>query len=219
MTQQGPQDGVSRAARASWWVPVLLLAVIAGLATAAVVATDQWTRARVARNEAAQTLRLLATVLPAGSYDNEPQFDQVNVLDPQLGSGSPLPVYRARKGGRPAAVVITTVARQGYVGPIRMLVCITAAGEIAGVRITQEQETPGIGDGIEPGRSSWITQFVGRSLANPEESRWQVRRDGGAFDQLTGATITSRAVVGAIRDAQIYYVKHHDMLFSTARED
>jgi electron transport complex protein RnfG len=216
MTEMDHNEGLAEAGRASWWVPVLCLAVIAGLVTAAVVVTDVWTRARVARNEAAQTLRLLATVLPAGSYDNEPQLDQITVRDPQLGSASPLPVYRARKGDRPAAVIITAVARQGYVGPIRMLVCITAGGEIAGVRVTQDQETPGIGDGIEATKSSWITRFVGRSLGNPPAPGWQVRRDGGDFDQLTGATITSRAVVSAIRDAQIYYMNHKDTVFSAA---
>lgn len=198
-----------------WWTPVIRLVALAAVVTTAIVATDIWTRAKVAENESAQTMRLLATVLPAGGYDNSPQLDQIMVRDEQLGDVRPLPVYRARKAGQPAAVILTVIARQGYVGPIRLLVCILADGTVAGVRVTQHQETPGIGDGIEAGKSAWIRQFDGYSLDNPPPARWLVRRDGGDFDQLTGATITSRAVVAAVRDAQAYYLKHKDALFST----
>ena len=196
------------------WIPVIALAVIAGTVAAAVVATDIWTRAQVARNEASQTMKLLATVLPAGSYDNAPELDQILAQDDALGSTAPLPVYRARKGGYPSAIVLTVIARQGYVGPIRLLVCLTADGAVAGVRVTQHQETPGIGDGIDVTKSPWILQFVGRSLGSPEISRWTVRRDGGDFDQLTGATITSRAVVAAVREAESYFLRNRELLFS-----
>jgi electron transport complex protein RnfG len=196
------------------WIPIASLAAIAGIVTAVVVVTDLWTRDRVARNEAAQTMKLLATVLPEGSYDNSPEFDQITVHDDALGSAAPLPVYRARKAGRPSAVVLTVIARQGYVGPIRMLVCLTADGTVAGVRVTQHQETPGIGDGIEATKSAWISRFVGRSFGNPEISHWAVSRDGGDFDQLTGATITSRAVVAAVREAESYFLRNREMLLS-----
>jgi Na+-translocating ferredoxin:NAD+ oxidoreductase subunit G len=200
------------------WMPVVALVLIAGLVAAAVIATNMGTRDRVARNEAAQTLKLLATVLPAGSYDNEPELDRIELRDEQLGSSLPLTAYRARKAAQPAAVILTVVAKQGYVGPIRLLVCITADGTIAGVRATEHQETAGIGDGIEVAKSPWILQFAGHSLERPPAPQWLVRRDSGEFDQLTGATITSRAVVAAIRDAQLYYLKHRDTVFSTASQ-
>jgi electron transport complex protein RnfG len=209
MTAGAPETGAR-----SWWAPVLYLGAIALVVTIAVVGTAQFTRARVARNESAQLMKLLATVLPAGGYDNEPDHDRIFLTDPEfLGTAQPLPVYRARRGGQPAAAVITAIAPQGYVGPIRLLICILADGHVAAVRAIAHQETPGLGDRIEAGKSEWIRAFEGRSLHDPEWSGWGVRRDGGAFDQLTGATITSRAVVKAIRDAGTFFDRNREDIF------
>lgn len=197
-----------------WWSPALSLAGVALVASAAIGITAQLTRARVARNEADQVMKVLRTVLPEGAYDNEPHLDRILVRSPELlGSEDPLPLYRARREGAPAAAVITTVARLGYIGPIRLLVCLTVDGQVAAVRVTEHQETPGLGDRIEAARSDWIQRFTGRTLHDPELPRWAVRRDGGEFDQLTGATITSRAVVHAVRDAQLYFEQNKEEIF------
>jgi Na+-translocating ferredoxin:NAD+ oxidoreductase subunit G len=87
-------------------------------------------------------------------------------------------------------------------------------GRISGVRVLAHRETPGLGDKIEVERDDWILDFDGRSLSQPPRERWRVRRDGGAFDQFTGATITARAVVSAVRDALIYFSAHRDELFA-----
>jgi len=159
-------------------------------------------------------MKVIGLVLPAELYDNEPGLDRTMVLAPDLlGSDVPLPVYRARRQGEPAAAVITTIARQGYVGPIRLLVSITADGRILAARAIVHEETPGLGDRIDAAKSDWMNGFNGRSASDPPTERWAVRRDGGDFDQLTGATVTSRAVVDAVRDALLYFQQHRDEIF------
>ena len=209
MTPADPQQQIR-----AWWTPALYLVVIALVVAVAVISTAQLTRGRVARNESAQVMKVLRTVLPDSGFDNAPDQDRIFVTNSALlGSEQPLPVYRARRAGEPAAVVITAIATQGYVGPIRLLVGITADGRVAAVRAVAHQETPGIGDRIDAGKSGWIGIFSGRSLHDPEPPRWAVRLDGGEFDQLTGATITSRAVVKAVRDAETFFQSNREQLF------
>jgi len=129
-------------------------------------------------------------------------------------------VYRARKGGREIAVVFTVVAPDGYSGAIRMLVGIRADGRLAGVRVVAHRETPGLGDKVEAHKSDWIRDFDNRSLRDPKADGWAVKKDGGVFDQFTGATITPRAVVAAVHSALRYYATHREAMFLVAqRED
>ena len=111
------------------------------------------------------------------------------------------------------AAVLTAVAPEGYGGGIRLLVAINYDGTLAGVRVLSHHETPGLGDKIEAERSDWILQFEGLSLENPAPRNWRVKKDGGRFDQFTGATITPRAVVAAVYDALVYFEAHREALF------
>lgn len=193
-----------------------ILAGFAVFGTLLVAITWDATEERIAENERAFLLRTLADVLPEGGYDNAVHEDFITVIDADLlGVAAPVPIYRARRRGQPVAVVLTPVAPGGYSGPIRLLVGITADGSISGVRVVSHRETPGLGDKIEVERDDWILDFDGRSLGQPPPQRWTVRRDGGEFDQFTGATITARAVVSAVRDALIYFQHHRDELFAT----
>src|SRR5690606_27069458 len=108
---------------------------------------------------------------------------------------------------------LTVTAPNGYGGAIRLLVGIREDGTVAGVRVIDHRETPGLGDGIEIEKSDWMTDFEGRSLGDPPVQRWRVKKDGGEFDQFTGATITPRAVVTAVRNALIYFRTHRQALF------
>ena len=123
-------------------------------------------------------------------------------------------MYRARKAGQPVALVITPVAPDGYSGIIKLLVGINVDGTLNGVRVVTHRETPGLGDAIDEKRSDWIHLFDNRSLLDPPLERWAVRKDGGDFDQLTGATITPRAVVKAVRQTLLYYRDNQDALFA-----
>ena len=132
---------------------------------------------------------------------------------PLLGTDSNSVVYRARLGGEPVAAVFNSIAPDGYSGSIHLLVGVYVDGSLAGVRVVKHSETPGLGDGIEKRKSDWIDIFDGKSLANPGANGWRVKRDGGVFDQLTGATITPRAVVEAVHNTLLYYQRNADMIF------
>lgn len=192
-----------------------ILVAFAACGALLVALTWRTTEERIAANERAFLLRSLDDVLPEGAYDNAVHEDAITVSDPALlGSAAPVAVYRARLGGRPAGVVITPVAPAGYSGPIRLMVGILADGTISGVRVVAHRETPGLGDKIEVERNDWILDFNGRSIGHPPLERWAVRRDHGEFDQFTGATITARAVVSAVRDALLYFQSNRDGLFA-----
>jgi len=139
--------------------------------------------------------------------------DTIQVQAEALGSDEPLTVYRARKAGEPVAAILTVVAPNGYNGSIRLLVGIRRGGSLAGVRVLSHKETPGLGDAVEAQRSDWLEQFPGRALGDPPLEDWKVKRDGGAFDQLTGATVTPRAIVQAVRRALVYFDEHKQALF------
>lgn len=201
-----------------WRVALILAAILAAVALLVLLLT-QGTRAPITRNEAAQLMKVLRTVLPPGGFDNEPHLDRILVHAPALlGSDEALPLYRARLRGQPVAAVVTVVAPHGYMGPITLLVAITADARIHAVHALSHDETPGLGDRIDRSRSDWIEGFRGRSLADPPAGRWKVRRDGGDFDQMTGATITSRAVVAAVHDALLYFEQHREEIFSRPAE-
>lgn len=192
-----------------------LLMAFALVGTGLVAYTHQRTAERIEANERAALLERLRHTLPAGSYDNDIAADVVYARAPErLGSPQAMPVYRARSEGRPVAAVLTVVAPDGYNGAIRLLVGVRRDATVAGVRVVSHQETPGLGDYIEAEKSDWIDQFTGRSLGDPPAERWRVGKDGGAFAALTGATITPRAVVGAVRNALIYFRERREALFA-----
>ncbi|WP_290630485.1 electron transport complex subunit RsxG [Aquisalimonas sp.] len=197
----------------------MLLAAVAAGGVGLVALIQQLTTDRIEARQAEQTLQQLEAVLPAGHYTNNPAEDVRRVRDTRLGTEQPLPVYRARRNGEPAALVLTVIAPDGYSGPIELLVAVDTAGEVLGVRVVDHAETPGLGDAIEARRSDWIDGFRGRSLGDPPRDQWTVRRDGGAFDQFTGATITPRAVTRAVARALDYHREHGDALFQDASED
>jgi electron transport complex protein RnfG len=192
---------------------ILLLFALVG--TAMVAYTYDNTRGKIAANERATLLRKLHRLIPPESHDNALLQDTLQVQNQTLlGTAEPVTVYRARKHGEPVAVVISAVAPDGYSGTIRLLVGINLDGSLSGVRVVAHRETPGLGDAIEEDRSDWILGFTGKSLQNPPLQKWAVKKDGGAFDQLTGATITPRAVVKAVRQTLLYYRDHKDALFT-----
>jgi electron transport complex protein RnfG len=197
----------------------LITAVILGLfavaGTAMVAYTYDRTRERIAANERETLMRKLNVLIPQDQYDNRLFADTISVRNEKLlGTTEPVTVYRARCQGQPVALVMAPVAPDGYGGAIKLLVGIRYDGTLTGVRVTAHHETPGLGDAIEEERSDWIYGFDGKSLHNPPLQRWRVKKDGGAFDQLTGATITPRAVVKAVKNALLYYRKHRKTLFA-----
>lgn len=193
----------------------LLLSLFASAGAGIVAVTEKLTQERIAANERAALRQTIDAVLPPASYNNLILKDTIKVTDPTLlGTPDPVRAYRARWDGQPVAVVLTPVAPDGYNGPIKLLVGIGYDGRLTGVRVLSHQETPGLGDKIEAEKSDWIFGFTGRSLGNPPVAKWKVKKDGGRFDQFTGATITPRAVVKAVRNTLNYFKHHRETLFS-----
>ena len=196
----------------------LILGLFAVVGTGLVALTYDGTAERIAENERESLLRSLHQIISPDSHDNDIYTDIIQVTDPLLGTSQPVTIYRARQGKEPVAAVIASIAPDGYGGEIKLLVGILYDGTLAGVRVVSHKETPGLGDAIEAERSDWILGFNGRSLGNPEEKRWKVKKDGGVFDQFTGATITPRAVVQGVYNTLRYYQKHREELFAPATE-
>jgi len=201
-------------------VTAFLLGVFALVGTGIVAVTQNGTEERIRQNEREFLLRTLNSVIPATAYDNDLHADTITVTSHELlGTRKPVTVYRARKGKVPVAAVLTPVAPDGYNGEIHLLVAIRYDGVLMGVRVLSHRETPGLGDGIDIERSKWIDSFANRSLHDPDELGWHVVKDGGVFDQFTGATISPRAVVKAVHNSLKYYAQHKEELFRGPSSD
>ncbi|WP_230970045.1 electron transport complex subunit RsxG [Nitrogeniibacter aestuarii] len=189
----------------------LLLGAVALLASGALAVGARLTTGPIAEAEANDLRTSLNEVLPAGLADNDFLNDTVT-LDRD---GTPLTVYRARGGGTVKAAMFKT-SSYGYSSDIQVLMAVDAGGTLLGVRVLKHAETPGLGDKIEAGKSTWIHGFDGRSLDNPAPARWAVKKDGGEFDQLTGATITPRAVVKAVKEGLLFFESHKQQMLGDA---
>ena len=193
----------------------LVLGLFAIATVGLVAVLQQATAGRIATSERAAQVRALSEILPPGSYDNQLLDHSIQLHDPLLlGSKSPQPAYIALKNGQPSAIILRATAPDGYSGAIQLLIGIQIDGRLAGVRVLNHRETPGLGDKIELAKSPWIHGFVGRSLQAPDEAGWAVKKARGQFDQFAGATITPRAVVKAVHKALQYFDAHKQQLFA-----
>ena len=200
-------------AKASLHTALNLLA-FALVGTAILAFTYAQTHDRIAQSEEAEKLKLISQIVPDNLFDNDIIKDTIAIkADPLLGNEGTTTAYRARLQNQPAVLVMEAVAPDGYSGKIALLVAIKDNGELAGVRVVAHKETPGLGDYIEIARSTWIKGFDGASLVKYTDADWKVKKDGGQFDYMAGATITPRAVVKAVHKALQYYAQHHDALF------
>ncbi len=195
------------------FVSGLILSLFAILGTSIVGITHDSTAAKIADNEKMAKLRRLNQILPHDQYDNDLLNTTLIIApDDRLGQRKPSTVYIASQQAKISAMIFSVIAPKGYSGEIKMLVGINMDGSVAGVRIVSHKETPGLGDAVEIERSNWVLGFNMHSLLNPEEKNWKVKRDGGYFDQFTGATITPRAVVQAVRLCLVYFNRHKQTL-------
>jgi len=193
----------------------VILGLFAIIGTTLVALTFDNTADRIKESEREYLLRSLHALIPPDTHDNDLFADVLMVDDPNLTGGQgPVPVYRARKGDSNVAAAITAVAPDGYNGSIVLLVAVRVDGTLLGVRAVSHKETPGLGDEIDAAKSDWIHGFDGRSLENPVKQKWKVKKDGGEFDQITGATITPRAVVKAVYNALRYYEHSGEKIFA-----
>ncbi len=197
-------------------VTALNLLFFAVIGTALLALTYQMTHEPIARSEEKEKLKLVTQIAPAESYDNDIIKDTSSVAaDKLLGNDDTTIAYLGRLKGQPSIAVMQIIAPDGYNGKISLIISIRSNGRIGGVRVISHKETPGLGDYIEIAKNKWIAGFDGTSLDNPKDNDWKVKKDGGQFDYMAGATITPRAVVKAVHKALQYYAQHRDELFRT----
>jgi len=195
----------------------ILLGLIALLGTSLLAGVNSLTRDRIIEQDRLRVLQQLNEIVPVTLYNNDLLEDSIEVEDAAaFRHPAPVTVYRARMENQPVAVMMTVTAPDGYNGDIRLLIAIDTTGTVLGVRVVSHRETPGLGDPIELGKSNWILGFTDRSLLNPPDKGWAVKRDGGEFDQFTGATISPRAVVKAVHRTLLYFETNRQLLFATA---
>jgi electron transport complex protein RnfG len=200
-----PARGIARAA--------VVLATVAVAAFGGVAVVHEATRERIAATERARELARFDQVLGGLLHDNDLLADTLTLRDPELlGTTAAITAYRARFHGQAVAIVLEPVAPDGYSGAIRLLIAVAPDGTVLGVSAASHHETPGLGDFIDARKSDWMQRFTGKSARNPAVSRWRVRKDGGDFDQYTGATITSRAIVGAVGRTLEFFARHRNEL-------
>lgn len=189
-----------------------LLGIVVLLTSAALALASRATEADIEAAAARDLQASLAQVLP-GQYDNDLLKDTVVLGAPEAS----LTVYRARRAGRVEAVVFQTVGH-GYAGPVVCIMGVSRDGQLLGVRVVKHNETPGLGDKIEPAKDDWILAFEGKSLGAPLPDKWAVKKDGGVFDQFAGATITPRAVVRAVKGGLELFARERAVMLEEAQE-
>lgn len=195
---QAPLSSFQSAIRAA--IGLGLFAIL----TAGLVALVQLnTKERIVEQETKARLSALYELLPESYRDNDLLEDSYTLI---IGDNAmPQSIFLARRSGVVSAIVLPWTAPDGYTAPIQLLIAIDVDGELIGVRVVSHKETPGLGDNIELAKSDWILGFDGRSIGSTAADAWAVKKDGGEFDQLTGATITPRAIVAAVYEALRFF--------------
>lgn len=192
-----------------------LLTAFAIVCTANVALVNLFTKPVIALQEQKALLKTLNQLIPADSYNNDIFASCFIVNDEQrLGKGLSQQVFVAKKDNQPVALMLESSTFRGYAGEIKLAIGIYENGQLAGVRVIHHTETPGLGDKIQSGKSDWLLAFNRKSYQASQAQRWEVKKNGGDFDAFTGATITPRAVVLAVKDALIYFAENKEHLFN-----
>ena len=191
----------------------LILAIFAMLCTAAVSVVNKVTEDKIAEQKQLQRLKVLQQIVPPQLHDNNLVKSCRSIVNEQaLGTPEAVSAFVAYKDKQATAIAIESIAPDGYNGNIKLIVAADRSGKVLGVRTLEQNETPGLGDKIELSKSDWVNSFAGKSLENTSEKQWKVKKDGGEFDQFTGATITPRAYVKAVYKTLTYINSNFDFI-------
>jgi electron transport complex protein RnfG len=197
----------------------LTFVVLAGAALYAVDAAYDWSDERIAANERARVVARLNSVLEPALRGRDLTTTLLAVTDEELlGSAEPVDVFVLTDRGAPMATVFATVAPHGYNAAIDLLIGVAPIGTVTGVRAVRHRETQGLGDAIDTAKSDWMLQFDAKALTAPPPELWAIEQDEGEFDAISGATVTSRAVVAAVKSTLLYFERHRDELYTRAAE-
>ncbi|MFT7006238.1 MAG: electron transport complex protein RnfG [Colwellia sp.] len=207
MTIQSPKDS------SKFRLPIQknsqILAIFAIVCTAIVGLVNELTKDEIKAQEQLQLLNTLHSIIEPSRYNNDITQDCVSLSSALLGNSTNdkkiQTAYIARQDNQAIAIAMTSTAPDGYNGNIELIIAVNMDGSVSGVRVLKHQETPGLGDKVELRKSNWINTFTGKKLLSEKDTRWAVTKDNGIFDQFTGATITPRAVVKAVRKTLLYF--------------
>lgn len=192
----------------------MLLAGFALIGVIVLAVIYDQTSDRIKENQHQALLKQLTEIVPIERFENIHEKTAVKLPAGTFGMKDEAIVYLVKKANQPEAAIFNVTTMKGYGGAIQLLVGINKDQTISGVRVISHKETPGLGDKVELGKTNWVLSFNGKSLENPSTSRWAVKKDGGEFDQFTGATITPRAVVGMVKQVLLWSQQHFDELFT-----
>ncbi|MBK1874339.1 electron transport complex subunit RsxG [Marinobacter sp. 1-3A] len=182
------------------------LGIFAVITGGTIAFTQALTNERIKEQAARAEAKALFEIIPESDHNNDLLRDTLVLpASDRLATEGPVTVWVARQDGEPVGMIMPAVAPDGYSGTIKLLVGIDLEGKVLGVRVIAHKETPGLGDRIETRKSDWVKDFEGRSIGNPAPKQWNVKKNGGVFDQFTGATITPRSVVKAVQKSLIYF--------------
>lgn len=195
-----------------------ILALFAIACTITVGLVNELTQDKIAEQKQKALLKTLHAIIEPSRHDNNIANDCSKVSSPALGSNKIHTAYFAKKNDKVVAIAITSTAPDGYNGNIDLITGINIDGSISGVRVLEHKETPGLGDKVELRKSAWIHSFNDKRISPDNERRWAVIKDNGMFDQFTGATITPRAVVKAVKSTLLYFVENQNKLISSAND-
>ncbi|MEE9310576.1 MAG: electron transport complex subunit RsxG [Cocleimonas sp.] len=192
----------------------LSLAFFALISVVLVAVTNHLTKDKIIENQAMLLMLALNEIVPTNRYDNDLANSKIILTSQDTGFAKDTPVYLATLNDKPSTAIFEVTTLKGYSGAITMLVGINASDQtLSGVRIVKHKETPGLGDKMETRKTNWVLAFNRKSLNNPTMTGWQVKKDGGDFDQFTGATITPRAIVNAVKTTLIYAQNNMEDIF------
>jgi electron transport complex protein RnfG len=192
----------------------MTLAIFACVSTGLVALTSYFTHDEIEKQQQIQLLSILNQVIPAEAHDNQLYNSCTLVHVPSQSSDRAMPAYLATQNGVPTGIAIEAITHDGYNGDIKVIIGIDPKGIITGTRVLSHNETPGLGDKIDLRVTDWILNFTGKSVTEENRSSWLVKKDGGQFDQFTGATITPRAIVNVVKETVQYVTAHQTQIFA-----
>jgi electron transport complex protein RnfG len=193
------------------WISAVILILLACLGMGMTYWLQQESAARIVAEQRLIDSRVLLDVLPVDSYDNQPLDHPLTLTNLPLSNSTLLGGYLATKARQPSAVLLRSQT-QGYAASIELLIAIDVNGKLLGVKTLKQAETPGLGARLAEWPNAWLQVFTGKSRTEPADSGWALKKDQGQFDQMAGATITSRAVINALHDALRYFDEHRQPL-------
>lgn len=182
---------------------IIILTSISLVAAVALAKVYDITKVRIAEQERIKTMNGLKAVLPAFNNDVEKDAREVVVGQDKKGRDIKIKFYTGKMDEKPVGVAFEMIARDGYAGDIDILMGVSPEGKVSGIEIISHKETPGLGSKIS--QDKWKEEFKGRALS--DGPKFAVKKDGGVIDQFSGATISPRAVVSAVKKGLEVYKK------------